>query len=149
MNEEEKVQKIEGEAQNNAVEMKALKARVTALEEQNKAKDEAIALRDKELAELKRKDAVTNLYNKVRNVAEGLVKSNAPKLSTAEFEALGFTGDIDADIKNLLADDNAAIDDLIAQKPHLRSRKPVGDVGQGKHGFTNPMTILDVLKSRA
>lgn len=29
---------------------------------------------------------------------------------------------------------NAAIDSLIGDKPHLRSRKPAGDVGQGNRG---------------
>ena len=28
----------------------------------------------------------------------------------------------------------AAIDDLLARKPHLASRKPVGDIGQGQRG---------------
>jgi ATP-dependent protease ClpP protease subunit len=105
-NEEEKTQKIDNEAQ-STVEMKALLARVTDLEAQAKMQSEAIAAKDRELAELKRKDAVTALYTKVRNMADSLVKSNSPKLSTAEFEALGFTADADADIKNFLADDNA------------------------------------------
>jgi hypothetical protein len=42
----------------------------------------------------------------------------------------------------------AAIDALLAAKPHLRSRKPVGDVGQGQRGGDGaPQTFADFLKA--
>ena len=42
----------------------------------------------------------------------------------------------------------AAIDDLLTSKPHLASRKPVGDIGQGNRGSAAPsMGLLDLLKS--
>jgi hypothetical protein len=43
---------------------------------------------------------------------------------------------------------NAAIDGLIAAKPHLRSRTPRGDVGQGIRGRAEePTNLLGILKS--
>ncbi len=41
-----------------------------------------------------------------------------------------------------------AIDDLLARKPHLASRKPAGDIGQGGRGSGNaPVGLLDLLKA--
>lgn len=43
----------------------------------------------------------------------------------------------------------AAIDDLLARKPHLASRKPVGDIGQGQRGGSSePFSLLNMLKER-
>jgi hypothetical protein len=43
----------------------------------------------------------------------------------------------------------AAVDDLLARKPHLASRKPVGDIGQGHRGASaEPFSLLDMLKER-
>lgn len=43
----------------------------------------------------------------------------------------------------------AAVDDLLARKPHLASRKPVGDIGQGNRGGTSePVSLLGLLKER-
>ncbi|WP_084021652.1 hypothetical protein [Mycobacterium avium] len=43
----------------------------------------------------------------------------------------------------------AAIDELLADKPHLASRKPVGDIGQGARGpATSGFSLLDMLKQR-
>ncbi len=43
-----------------------------------------------------------------------------------------------------------AIDDLLARKPHLASRRPFGDVGQGQQGKTSePVNLADLLRSRA
>ena len=40
-----------------------------------------------------------------------------------------------------------AIDDLLARKPHLASRKPVGDIGQGARGNgTEQVGLLSILK---
>ena len=42
-----------------------------------------------------------------------------------------------------------AIDDLLARKPHLATRKPSGDIGPGGRGGADaPMGLLDLLKSR-
>lgn len=41
----------------------------------------------------------------------------------------------------------AAIEELLAAKPHLRSRKPSGDVGQGVKGQPAQPSLLGILKS--
>lgn len=41
----------------------------------------------------------------------------------------------------------AALDDLLTRKPHLASRKPVGDIGQGARGSgTEQVGLLSILK---
>ncbi|WP_418601575.1 hypothetical protein [Mycolicibacterium sp. SCSIO 43805] len=41
----------------------------------------------------------------------------------------------------------AAVDDLLARKPHLATRKPAGDIGQGGRGSGDaPLGLLDLLK---
>lgn len=41
----------------------------------------------------------------------------------------------------------AAVNDLLARKPHLASRKPVGDIGQGVRGSaTEQAGLLSILK---
>ncbi len=43
----------------------------------------------------------------------------------------------------------AAVDDLLARKPHLASRKPTGDIGQGQRGAASePVSLLTLLKAR-
>ncbi|WP_304114553.1 hypothetical protein [Mycolicibacterium bacteremicum] len=44
-----------------------------------------------------------------------------------------------------------AIDELLAKKPHLASRRPFGDVGQGKRGPSSdaPVNLADILRARA
>ncbi|KUI01297.1 hypothetical protein AU189_13430 [Mycolicibacterium acapulense] len=43
----------------------------------------------------------------------------------------------------------AAVDELLAAKPHLASRKPVGDIGQGRRGTSaEPFSLLQMLKER-
>ena len=43
----------------------------------------------------------------------------------------------------------AAVDDLLARKPHLASRKPTGDIGQGQRGAeSEPFSLLELLKER-
>lgn len=51
-----------------------------------------------------------------------------------------------------LADDDAmtaAIDDLIARKPHLASRRPTGEVGQGASASPDVVNLAGMLKQRA
>lgn len=44
----------------------------------------------------------------------------------------------------------AAIDDLLARKPHLASRKPVGDIGQGPvPGSGSGVDLAAILRQRA
>lgn len=44
-----------------------------------------------------------------------------------------------------------AIDELLAKKPHLATRRPFGDVGQGQRGAASeaPVNLADILRSRA
>lgn len=42
---------------------------------------------------------------------------------------------------------NAAIDDLLDAKPHLATRRPTGDIGQGQRGATSSsFSLLETLK---
>ncbi|MEX7470579.1 hypothetical protein AB4Z39_12815 [Mycobacterium adipatum] len=44
---------------------------------------------------------------------------------------------------------NAAIDQLLEAKPHLATRRPTGDIGQGNRGGTaQPFNLLQALKER-
>ncbi len=44
----------------------------------------------------------------------------------------------------------AAIDQLLEARPHLRSRKPTGDIGQGVRGTAEePASLLGILKNFA
>ncbi len=42
-----------------------------------------------------------------------------------------------------------AVTELLARKPHLASRKPRGDVGQGMTGSTSSVDLAGMLRSRA
>lgn len=44
---------------------------------------------------------------------------------------------------------DAAIDDLLARKPHLASRRPTGDIGQGATGEAASVDLAGILRSRA
>ena len=43
----------------------------------------------------------------------------------------------------------AALDDLIGRKPHLASRRPTGDIGQGATSITDSVDLAGILRSRA
>nr|WP_237394175.1 hypothetical protein [Mycobacterium paraintracellulare] len=45
----------------------------------------------------------------------------------------------------------AAIDELLAAKPHLATRRPFGDVGQGNRGASSsePVNLHSLLRARA
>jgi hypothetical protein len=43
----------------------------------------------------------------------------------------------------------AAIDDLLTRKPHLGSRRPAGDVGQGASVSGDTVDLAGILRSRA
>lgn len=44
---------------------------------------------------------------------------------------------------------DAAVDDLLTRKPHLASRRPRGDVGQGQGGASTSVDLAGLLRSRA
>ncbi len=44
---------------------------------------------------------------------------------------------------------DAAIDDLLARKPHLASRRPSGDIGQGATGAADSVDLAGILRARA
>lgn len=44
---------------------------------------------------------------------------------------------------------SAAIDDLLSRKPHLASRRPVGDIGQGASASADTVNLAGILRSRA
>jgi hypothetical protein len=49
-----------------------------------------------------------------------------------------------------LSDPEALTAELVTAKPHLKSRRPVGDVGQGVKGMANSQVdLLGLLRSRA
>jgi hypothetical protein len=59
--------------------------------------------------------------------------------------------DLDYDDEHLDDPDKLteAIDDLLARKPHLATRRPVGDIGQGQRGAASqPFSLLQMLKER-
>lgn len=44
---------------------------------------------------------------------------------------------------------NTAIDDLLDRKPHLASRRIVGDIGQGATGTDTPVDLAGILRRNA
>lgn len=79
----------------------------------------------------------------------------AARLHTALVSATGRLADptdLPFDAANL--DDeqalSGAIDELLTRKPHLASRRPFGDVGQGNRGAAaEPVNLADMLRARA
>lgn len=78
----------------------------------------------------------------------------AHRLHTALVAATGRLadpGDLDFDEAHI--DDEGALrtalDDLLARKPHLASRRPRGDVGQGVTGTSGAVDLAGLLRSRA
>ena len=57
---------------------------------------------------------------------------------------LAFDADHLADADQL----DAAITALLDAKPHLASRRPAGDIGQGNRGTAGSFSLLDTLRSR-
>ena len=43
----------------------------------------------------------------------------------------------------------AAIDELLGRKPHLASRRPVGDIGQGATAASDTVDLAGILRARA
>ncbi|WP_304106402.1 hypothetical protein [Mycolicibacterium bacteremicum] len=83
-----------------------------------------------------------------------LADSYATRLHTELVRATGRLAD-PADLpfsEDHLADPDTmvtAIDELLAAKPHLATRRPVGDIGQGNRGgAAQPFNLLQALKDR-
>lgn len=80
----------------------------------------------------------------------------AQRLHTALVAATGRMADptdLAFDAAHLDDDDalTTAIDELLSKKPHLATRRPFGDVGQGRRGSASeaPVNLADILRSRA
>lgn len=80
----------------------------------------------------------------------------AQRLHTALVEATGRMADptdLPFDTEHLDDADalSVAIDELLARKPHLATRRPFGDVGQGNRGAAAeaPVNLAELLRARA
>lgn len=78
----------------------------------------------------------------------------AARLHTALVAATGRLADpSDLTFEESHLDDDdalsAAIDDLLARKPHLASRRPAGDVGQGATASGESVDLAGILRARA
>ena len=43
----------------------------------------------------------------------------------------------------------AALDELLSKKPHLASRRPIGEIGQGATPSTDNVDLAAILRQRA
>ena len=70
---------------------------------------------------------------------------------TAATGRLADPSDLPFDDAHLADDDalNAAIDDLLARKPHLASRRPTGSVGQGLSADPATVSLASILRANA
>ena len=78
----------------------------------------------------------------------------AQRLHTALVAATGRLADptdLAFDEEHLADEDalSAAVDDLLARKPHLASRRVVGDVGQGATGSDSTVDLAGMLRRQA
>lgn len=91
--------------------------------------------------------------------ADARVKSKradelAQEVFHARVAALGKLADptdlpFDADLLDDRAALEAAVDDLIARKPHLADRRPTGQVDQGARDEPKAVNLAEMLRSRA
>ncbi|WP_327083134.1 hypothetical protein [Mycolicibacterium conceptionense] len=91
-------------------------------------------------------------YRERANRADELAR----RLHTALIQATGRLADpTDLPFDAAHLDDSdaleTAIDELLTAKPHLASRRPFGDVGQGNRGGASepPVNLADMLRARA
>ena len=93
-------------------------------------------------------------YRDRMKTAESRVDELSRALFIARVAATGKLADpTDLDYNAELLDDTgalaAAVDDLVERKPHLKSRKPFGSVGQGQHGHDDgDVDLMGILRSR-
>ncbi|OKH65405.1 hypothetical protein [Mycolicibacterium mageritense] len=84
----------------------------------------------------------------------GEADSLAKRLHTELVRATGRLADptdLPFDAEHLEGSDklSLAIDELLESKPHLATRRPTGDIGQGNRGpSTSGFSLLDMLKER-
>lgn len=101
----------------------------------------------KVVEELRRESA---RYRERARVADGLAR----RLHTELVRATGRLADptdLPFDAEHLDSPEalDAAVGGLLEAKPHLASRRPVGDVGQGRRGSPGePFSLLGLLKER-
>lgn len=87
--------------------------------------------------------------------AEERAEALAKRLHLALVRAAGKlenAADLPFDPEHLADDEklSAALDALLADKPYLKARKPVGDIGQGdRGGQPEPVSLLGLLRGRA
>lgn len=90
-------------------------------------------------------------YRERANQADDLAKRLHTALVTATGR-LADASDLPFDAAHLDDADalDAALDELLGRKPHLASRRPFGDVGQGNRGNSaEPVNLADMLRARA
>ncbi|ORA68289.1 hypothetical protein BST23_04200 [Mycolicibacterium elephantis] len=131
----------------------------TAVENQDSAEDTGEENQDEKIDST---DTFSRSYvEKLRNEAAKLriraqrADELAHRLHTELVRATGKLADpadLEFDPEHLQDADklSAAINALLEAKPHLRSRKPIGDVGQGRRGNAEePVSLLGILKDFA
>jgi hypothetical protein len=125
----------------------------TNTEETAETTDEAPDTFPRHVVEDLRKEAAG--YRDRAKTAEARAEDLARQLFTARVAATGKLADPtdfpyspdDADLLDNPDALAAAVDELIAAKPHLKSRTPVGDIGQGKRGSAEKFNLLEQLKT--
>lgn len=118
-------------------------------DEDSENNDDATSFSRTYVEKLRRENAG---YRERANSADAL----AQRLHTALVAATGRMADpTDLAFDQAHLDDEdaltAAIDELLAKKPHLASRRVTGDIGQGNRGNAAdaPVNLADILRSRA
>lgn len=105
-----------------------------------KLRKEAATLRDRAKAAEARAARTTSLAARLHTE---LVRASGKLADPADFPY-----NPDADLLDDPEAFNQAIDEFVEAKPHLRSRTPKGDVGQGNRGKAEePVNLLNILKS--
>ncbi|GFG94279.1 hypothetical protein [Mycobacterium timonense] len=127
----------------------------TATEDPGAAEDTAVITdADRALRKLRKENAGLRERAKAAEARAARTDSLAARLHTAQVAATGkladpadFPYNPDADLLDDSEAFHQAIDELLEAKPHLKSRVPKGDVGQGNRGTTHePVNFHNVLK---
>ncbi|MCK8644398.1 hypothetical protein [Mycobacterium colombiense] len=128
----------------------------TATEDTGEAEDTAVITdADRTLRKLRKENAGLRERAKAAEARAARTDSLAARLHTAQVAATGkladpadFPYNPDADLLDDSEAFNQAIDEFLEAKPHLRSRTPRGDVGQGNRGKPEePVNFLNILKT--
>lgn len=129
-------------------------AEVTAAEDADTAEDTATGDTDRATKKLRKENATLRERAKAAEARAARTDSLAARLHTELVRATGkladpadFPYNPDADLLDDPEAFNQAIDELLEAKPHLKSRVPKGDVGQGNRGTTHePVNFHQILK---